>query len=203
MKPGLVIVDRDGVINFDSDAYIKSVSEWVAIPGSLEALARLSRADYRVVVATNQSGIARGLYNMATLNRIHQKMAKALGEQGGRIDAIFFCPHGPDDGCHCRKPKPGLLHEISERLKVGLAGVPVVGDSLSDLECADATGALPMLVKTGKGAADLARNWKRRRLREACLQTLVFDDLAAFTESLLRGDLESAITTARGHVSAD
>ena len=151
MKPGLVIVDRDGVINFDSDAYIKSVSEWVAIPGSLEALVRLSRADYRVVVATNQSGIARGLYNMATLNRIHQKMTKALGEQGGRIDAIFFCPHGPDDGCHCRKPKPGLLPEISERLKVGLAGVPVVGDSLSDLECADATGALPVLVKTGKG----------------------------------------------------
>ena len=202
MKPGLVIVDRDGVINFDSDAYIKSVSEWVAIPGSLEALARLSRADYRVVVATNQSGIARGLYGMETLNRIHQKMAKALSEHGGRIDAIFFCPHGPDDGCHCRKPKPGLLHEISERLKVGLAGVPVVGDSLSDLKCADATGALPVLVKTGKGP----RTWPKLEAAQAqgsLLQTLVFDDLADFTESLLRGDLESVIAASRGYASAD
>ena len=202
MKPGLVIVDRDGVINFDSDAYIKSVSEWVAIPGSLEALARLSRADYRVVVATNQSGIARGLYNMATLNRIHQKMAKALGEHGGRIDAIFFCPHSPDDGCDCRKPKPGLLHEISERLKVGLAGVPVVGESLSDLECANATGALPVLVKTGKGL----RTWPKLEAAQAqgsLLQTLVFDDLATFTESLLRGDLETVIVASRGRASAD
>jgi len=202
MKPGLVIVDRDGVINFDSDAYIKSVSEWVAIPGSLEALARLSRADYRVVVATNQSGIARGLYDMETLNRIHQKMAKALSEHGGQIDAIFFCPHGPEDGCDCRKPKPGLLHEISDRLKVELAGAPVVGDSLHDLECADATGALPVLVKTGKGP----RTWPKLEAAQAAgslLQTLVFDDLAAFAESLLRGDLESAITACRGHASSD
>ena len=197
MKTGLVIVDRDGVINFDSDAYIKSVSEWVAIPGSLEAIARLSRADYRVVVATNQSGIARGLYDMETLNRIHQKMTKALGEHGGRIDAIFFCPHGPDDNCHCRKPKPGLLYEIKERLKIDLAGVPVVGDSLRDLECADAVGALPVLVRTGKGS----RTWPNLEAAQATgklLQTLVFDDLAAFTESLLRGDLEDVIATPRG-----
>jgi len=197
MKTGLVIVDRDGVINFDSDAYIKSVSEWVAIPGSLEAIARLSRADYRVVVATNQSGIARGLYDMETLNRIHQKMTKALGEHGGRIDAIFFCPHGPDDNCHCRKPKPGLLYEIKERLKVDLAGVPVVGDSLRDLECADSVGALPVLVRTGKGS----RTWPKLEAAQATgklLQTLVFDDLAAFTESLLRGDLEDVIATPRG-----
>jgi len=197
MKTGLVIVDRDGVINFDSDAYIKSVSEWVAIPGSLEAIARLSRADYRVVVATNQSGIARGLYDMETLNRIHQKMTKALGEHGGRIDAIFFCPHGPDDNCHCRKPKPGLLYEIKERLKVDLAGVPVVGDSLRDLECADSVGAQPVLVRTGKGP----RTWPKLEAAQATgklLQTLVFDDLAAFTESLLRGDLEDVIATPRG-----
>ena len=197
MKPGLVIVDRDGVINFDSDAYIKSVSEWIAIPGSLEAIARLSRADYRVVVATNQSGIARGLYDMETLNRIHQKMAKTLGEQGGRIDAIFFCPHGPDDNCDCRKPKPGLLHEIKDRLKVELAGVPLVGDSLRDLECAEAVGALPILVRTGKGPRTLPQ-LEDAQAAGKLLRTVVFDDLAAFTESLLRGDLEDAIAASRG-----
>ncbi|HCX88809.1 MAG TPA: D-glycero-beta-D-manno-heptose-1,7-bisphosphate 7-phosphatase [Gammaproteobacteria bacterium] len=202
MKPGLVIIDRDGVINFDSDAYIKSVSEWAAIPGSLEALARLSRADYRVVVATNQSGIARGLFDMETLNRIHQKMTNALSEHGGRIDAIFFCPHGPDDGCDCRKPEPGLLHEIIERLKVGLVGVPVVGDSLRDLESAEATGALPILVRTGKGL----RTWPKLEAAQATgslLQTCVFDDLAAFAENLLRGNLENAIAACRGQAAAD
>ncbi|HJP07212.1 MAG: D-glycero-beta-D-manno-heptose 1,7-bisphosphate 7-phosphatase [Proteobacteria bacterium] len=192
MKSGLVIVDRDGVINFDSDAYIKSVAEWVAIPGSLEALARLSRAHYRVVVATNQSGIARGLYTMETLNRIHQKMTNSLREHGGRIDAIFFCPHGPDDQCACRKPQPGLLYEISERLNAPLAGVPLVGDSLRDLQSAAAVGALPVLVRSGKGLRAV------QALNEAQAsgtlgEVPVYDDLAAFTDDLLSGAVNPAI----------
>ena len=188
MKSHLVILDRDGVINYDSDDYIKSVAEWSPIPGSLEAIARLSRADFRIVVATNQSGIARGLYNLTTLNQIHQKMTAALRDHGGQIEAIFFCPHGPDDGCDCRKPRPGLLHQISERLNVPLADVPVVGDSLRDLQCASRVGARPVLVRTGKGVktesllADEEPN-------SALKNTLVFNDLADFTEALLQGNL--------------
>lgn len=187
MKSGLVILDRDGVINFDSDDYIKTPAEWIPIPGSLEAVARLTRADYTVVVATNQSGIARGLYDMATLNQIHHKMTGALRDHGGQIDAVFFCPHGPNDNCHCRKPKPGLLEQISSRLNVSLNGVPVVGDSLRDLECAQAVGALPALVRTGNGKRT------EDQLPEALKGVAVFDDLAAFTEALLLGGLEPLI----------
>jgi len=152
----LVILDRDGVINLDSDQYIKSPQEWTPIPGSLEAIARLTQAGFRVVVATNQSGLGRGLFDMATLNAMHDKMHKAVGQLGGRIDAVFFCPHAQDAGCACRKPKPGMLLEIAERFKLALAGVPVIGDSLRDLQAASAAGARPLLVLTGKGEKTLA-----------------------------------------------
>jgi D-glycero-D-manno-heptose 1,7-bisphosphate phosphatase len=147
----LVILDRDGTINYDSDQYIKSAAEWKPIPGSLQAIARLNQGGWRIVVATNQSGIARGLFDMAALNAIHAEMHRAVGLAGGRIDAIFFCPHAADSGCRCRKPKPGLLLEIASRMDVSLAEVPMVGDSLRDLEAAAAAGAMPYLVLTGKG----------------------------------------------------
>ena len=147
----LVILDRDGTINEDSDQYIKSPAEWKPIPGSLEAIARLTQGGWRCVVATNQSGIARGLFDMATLNAIHAEMHRAVTQAGGRIDAIFFCPHAADSNCECRKPKPGLLREIASRLDVELAGVPMVGDSLRDVAAAAAVGAKPYLVLTGKG----------------------------------------------------
>jgi D-glycero-D-manno-heptose 1,7-bisphosphate phosphatase len=147
----LVILDRDGVINLDSDQYIKSPEEWKPIAGSLEAIARFTQAGFRVVVATNQSGLGRGLFDMATLNAMHDKMHKAVNQLGGRIDAVFFCPHAQDTGCACRKPKPGMLLEIAERFNVPLAGVPAIGDSLRDLEAARAAGARPVLVLTGKG----------------------------------------------------
>jgi D-glycero-D-manno-heptose 1,7-bisphosphate phosphatase len=147
----LVILDRDGTINEDSDQYIKSPLEWKPIPGSLEAIARLTQGGWRCVVATNQSGIARGLFDMATLNAIHAEMHRAVNQAGGRIEAIFFCPHAADSNCQCRKPKPGLLLEIAERLDTEILGVPMIGDSLRDLEAAVAAGAKPWLVLTGKG----------------------------------------------------
>ena len=147
----LIILDRDGVINIDSPEYIKSPAEWKPIPGSLEAIARLNHDGYHVVVATNQSGIGRGLFEVAALNAIHEKMHKALAQAGGRIDAVFFCPHGADAGCSCRKPLPGLLEEIAHRFSTELAGVPCIGDSLRDLQAAAAVGAQTILVLTGKG----------------------------------------------------
>ncbi len=147
----LVILDRDGVINYDSDQFIKTPDEWRPIPGSLEAIARLNQWGYRVVVATNQSGIGRGLFEMDMLNSIHNKMMKSAAQVGGRIDAVFFCPHTTTDDCACRKPKPGMLHEIASRYNTDLNGVPLIGDSLRDLQAATAIGAQPMLVMTGKG----------------------------------------------------
>jgi D-glycero-D-manno-heptose 1,7-bisphosphate phosphatase len=151
----LVILDRDGVINLDSEHYIKSPEEWKPIAGSLEAIARFTQAGFRVVVATNQSGVGRGLFNMATLNATHDKMHKAVNQLGGRIDAVFFCPHAQDAGCACRKPQPGMLLEIAGRFNVALAGVPAIGDSLRDLQAASAAGARPILVLTGKGQQTL------------------------------------------------
>ena len=152
----LVILDRDGVINYDSAEFIKTPEEWKPIPGSLEAIARLNQAGHRVVVATNQSGIGRGLLDMATLNAIHDKMHKALAHVGGRIDAVFNCPHAQDANCNCRKPKPGLLEDIARRFNVDLAGVPCIGDSLRDLQAAAQVEALPLLVLTGKGKSTAA-----------------------------------------------
>jgi D-glycero-D-manno-heptose 1,7-bisphosphate phosphatase len=147
----LVILDRDGVINFDSDQFIKNPREWSPIPGSLEAIAQLNQAGYRVVVATNQSGIGRGLFDMATLNAIHAKMHKLVAQVGGRIDAVFFCPHASDSRCACRKPKAGLFSDIAARFHVDVSNVYAVGDALRDMQAAISVGARPLLVKTGKG----------------------------------------------------
>jgi D-glycero-D-manno-heptose 1,7-bisphosphate phosphatase len=147
----LAILDRDGTINQDSAQYIKSPAEWKPIPGSLEAIARLTQGGWRIAVATNQSGLSRGLFDMSTLNAIHAEMHRAVGQAGGRIDAIFFCPHAADSNCECRKPKPGLLHEVASRFGVDLEGVPMIGDSLRDVTAAAAAGAQPWLVLTGNG----------------------------------------------------
>jgi D-glycero-D-manno-heptose 1,7-bisphosphate phosphatase len=148
----LVILDRDGVINQDSDQFIKNTTEWKPIPGSLEAIAKLNHAGFRVVVASNQSGIGRGLLDMGALNAINDKMYRVLAQVGGRIDALFYCPHAADANCDCRKPKPGMFIDIAQRFNVDLAGVSSVGDSLRDLQAAATAGAQPMLVLTGKGA---------------------------------------------------
>lgn len=147
----LIILDRDGVINHDSDQFIKKPDEWIPIEGSLEAISRLNHAGYRVVIATNQSGIGRGLFDTDTLNRIHQKMHRSLAAVGGAIDAVFFCPHSAEDRCHCRKPKAGMFHEIERRFGISLKDVPCVGDSLRDLQAGASVGCKPYLVLTGKG----------------------------------------------------
>ena len=152
----LVILDRDGVINQDSDDFIKTLDEFILLPGSLEAIKRLKQAGYQVVVATNQSGIARGYLTLDTLNAMHGKLNGLLAEIDATIDGYFYCPHGPDDGCECRKPKPGLYQQISQQFNVSLEGIPVIGDSLRDLEAARAVGAKPILVRTGKGRRTLA-----------------------------------------------
>jgi len=151
----MVILDRDGVINEDSDQYIKTPDEWRPIPGSLEAIAQLNHEGYRVLVVSNQSGLGRGLFDIHALNAIHQKMHRELSRLGGHIDCILFCPHRPDEGCRCRKPKPGLFEEIAHRFHSRLQGVPVVGDALRDIEVARAVGAQPILVLTGKGKLTL------------------------------------------------
>ena len=173
----LVVLDRDGVINHDSDFYIKSPDEWRPISGSLDAIARLNQWGFRVVVATNQSGIGRGLFGMDTLNAIHEKMLKAVAQAGGRIDAIFFCPHTSADKCDCRKPKPGMLEQIANRYNIELQGVPVIGDSLRDLQSAIAVAAQPMLVLTGKGKITQADD-------QLPAGTPVYADLAAAVHHL-------------------
>jgi D-glycero-D-manno-heptose 1,7-bisphosphate phosphatase len=173
----LVILDRDGVINFDSDAFIKTPDEWKPIPGSLEAIARLTQAGYKVVVATNQSGISRGLLDMVALNAINDKMCKAANQAGGRIDAMFFCPHASTDNCACRKPATGMFKEISDRFGLELKGVPAIGDSLRDLQAAAAVGADPILLLTGKGKKTAATGG----MPEA---TKIFPNLAAAVDIL-------------------
>ena len=172
----LVILDRDGVVNEDSDAFIKTAEEWRPIPGSLEAIARLNQAGYRVVVCTNQSGIGRGLLRSEDLHAMHVKMDRLLAQIGGRIDAVFFCPDTPDNASEFRKPSPGMLFDIAMRLHVDLTDVPVVGDSESDLLAAARAGARPCLVRTGKG------QWTERKLSEP---VATFDNLAAFVDHLL------------------
>lgn len=173
----LIILDRDGVINFESAQFIKSPEEWRPHPGSLEAVARLNHAGYHVVVATNQSGLGRGLFDMAILNAIHEKMHRAVNQAGGRIDAIFYCPHTAKDQCTCRKPSAGMLRAIGERFNTPLVAVPSVGDGLRDLQAAAVVGAIPMLVLTGKG---------EKTLEEGGLPagTRTFPDLAAVAEAL-------------------
>ncbi len=147
----LIILDRDGVINEDSEDYIKSPDEWIPIPGSIDAIARLNHAGYSVAIASNQSGIARGYFDLETLAAMSVKMCNLLSQHGGRIDAMIFCPHGPKDGCDCRKPKPGMLIEIGNRFKTSLSKVLFVGDNINDIKAAQAAGVKPVLVKTGKG----------------------------------------------------
>ncbi len=174
----LVVLDRDGVINFDSVHFIKSTNEWIPIQGSLEAIALLNQNGYRVAIATNQSGISRGLFDMVTLNAIHDKMHKALGQLGGRIDAMFYCPHAAENHCSCRKPKPGMMEEIGRRFGMDMKGVPMVGDALRDLQAGAVLGMQPILVRTGKGEATLAAGG----LPEG---TLVFADLAEAVQHII------------------
>ena len=175
----LVILDRDGVINEESQDFIKAPEEWHPLPGSLEAVGKLSRAGWTVVVASNQSGLRRKLLDIGDLNRIHDRMHRALAEVGGRIDAIFICPHLPRDHCRCRKPSTAMLLEIGERLRTPLAGVPFVGDRLNDVKAAREAGALPWLVRTGHGQEVLAGGEDLDDVR-------VFDDLAAAADTLVR-----------------
>ncbi|HEU4844039.1 MAG TPA: D-glycero-beta-D-manno-heptose 1,7-bisphosphate 7-phosphatase [Burkholderiaceae bacterium] len=175
----LIILDRDGVINHDSPDFIKSPAEWHAIPGSLEAIARLNQAGYRVVVASNQSGIAREFFDMTILNAIHQKMHMLAQQVGATIDAVFFCPHAAADSCDCRKPKPGMFDEIAKRYQVSLKGVPTVGDSLRDLQAGYNSGCVPYLVLTGKGE-------KTHSTGGLPPGTQVFPDLAAMVSHLLK-----------------
>jgi D-glycero-D-manno-heptose 1,7-bisphosphate phosphatase len=176
----LIILDRDGVINQDSDSYIKHPDEWIPIEDSLQAIAKLSRAGYRVFVATNQSGLARGLFDIETLNAIHRKMTDAVQAVGGNIEAILFCPHGPDDNCDCRKPKPGLYEEIGSRTQQSLKDIPIVGDSLRDIEAALSVQASPILVRTGKGER------AEEQLRSTYPHVPVFADLHNVTEYLIK-----------------
>ncbi|MEZ2745779.1 D-glycero-beta-D-manno-heptose 1,7-bisphosphate 7-phosphatase [Halopseudomonas bauzanensis] len=173
----LIILDRDGVINEDSDAFVKSVAEWRPLPGSIEAIARLSKAGWTVAVATNQSGLARGYFTAQTLEAMHQRLRELVAAQGGHVDLIRHCPHGPDDGCDCRKPLSGLFRQIAEHYAVTLDGVPTVGDSLRDLQAGASVGCQPYLVRTGKGRATEGKSLPAG--------TRVFDDLAAVASYLL------------------
>ena len=184
----LIILDRDGVLNFDSDAFIKSPQEWRPIPGSLEAVARLNQAGYRVVVATNQSGVARGLFTMATLNAIHHKMHEAAQQAGAHFDAVFFCPHAHSDNCDCRKPKAGMLHALATRFELSLKGVPTVGDSLRDMQAGYVSGCKPYLVLTGKGE-------KTRDAGGLPPGTTIHENLAAVVDLLLKDIVTLPITT--------
>lgn len=178
MTRPLIILDRDGVINEDSEAFVKSAAEWVALPGSLEAIARLTRNGWRTVVATNQSGLARGKFSYADLSAMHRKAQQQLAALGGRIDGWFYCPHGPHDECLCRKPRHGLYTQIERALGQSVAEVPAVGDSLRDLTAARAANAQPILVRTGNGArtqSQLLQDWG----------VPVYTDLASVVSDLL------------------
>lgn len=176
---GLVILDRDGVVNRDSDAFIKNAGEWQPLPGSIEAIASLSCGGFTLAVASNQSGIARGLFDQCDLDAMHHKFLGLVDAAGGRISKIVICPHGPDDDCDCRKPRPGLLEQLATHFETSLAGVPVIGDSLRDLEAAAAVNARPILVRTGKGARTEAA------LPVRFANIAVYDDLTAAARALL------------------
>lgn len=184
----LIILDRDGTINEDRDDYVKSPQEWVPLPGALEAIARLNHAGWHTVLATNQSGLGRGLFDMAVLNEMHARMNQLLARHGGRIDAVFFCPHAPEDHCDCRKPLPGLILQIGERYGVELREVPVVGDSLRDMQAGQAAGCPTHLVLTGKlGEAD---DDQIAQVLRQVPGTEVHADLCAFAETIIHRDRE-------------
>lgn len=180
----LVILDRDGVINEDSADFIKSVAEWIPIPGSIDAIAHLSRAGFTVVVATNQSGLGRGLFTVDDLNAMHQRLNTLVEEAGGKLAGIYYCPHRPDEGCVCRKPAPGLLDAIACELEVELKGAVTVGDSLRDLQAGLARGCEPILVRTGKGAGTEA---SLLAADHSVIQNLkVFDSLSSCADFLIQ-----------------
>ena len=185
MKKKLIILDRDGVINEDSDDYIKSPEEYVPVPGSLEAITLLNKAGYTVVVASNQSGIARGYFNQDTLDKMHDKLSALLAKKGGRIDRIYVCPHGPDDNCDCRKPRPGLLKDILKDYPVDPRKVIVIGDSLKDLQVARAVEMVPVLVRTGKGANTEAMINNDDNYKIEFENIKIYDDLSQAVEDLL------------------
>jgi D-glycero-D-manno-heptose 1,7-bisphosphate phosphatase len=178
-EKGLVVLDRDGVINQDSSAFVKSAEEWLPLSESIAAIAALSRAGFTVAIASNQSGLARGLFDAAALATMHEKMQRLVAAEGGRVDHIIVCPHGPDDGCDCRKPKPGMLLKLGKHYGVSLHGVPTVGDSLRDLEAAAAAGARPILVRTGNGEITAGS------LPAEFASIEVYDDLAAAAAALV------------------
>ena len=182
MTQPLIILDRDGVINEDSDEYIKSPDEFIPIVGSLAAIAKLKRAGYTIVIATNQSGIARGYFDENTLHAMHEKLHTLLAAEGGRIDKIYYCPHGPDDDCDCRKPKPGLLQQILKDYPVNPAEVVAIGDSLRDLQAALAVGIPSILVRTGKGSKTETQISKGRNAFDTIP---VFDNLGEAVDALL------------------
>ena len=181
----LVILDRDGTINEDSDEYVKSEAEWMPLPGALEAIARLTQQGWHVVVASNQSGLGRGLFDVAALNAMHAKMHKLLAAVGGRVEAVFYCPHGPDQACRCRKPRPGLFEQIGERYGVSLRGVPAVGDSARDLVAGAAVGCESHLVLTGKGAKLRGLDLPAALPADFPAGTRVHADLMAFADHLI------------------
>jgi len=191
----LIILDRDGTINEDRDDFVKSPDEWVPLPGALEAIARLNQAGWQTVIATNQSGLGRGLFDMASLTAMHTKMNAALARVGGRIGAVFFCPHAPEDQCSCRKPLPGLYQQIGERFGLALGSVPVVGDSERDIEAAAAAGCPAHLVRTGKGA--LMTEAQIAQLVEKVPGLQVHADLAAFAESMIQRERTARGTTGK------
>ena len=185
MTDKLIILDRDGVINVDLPNYVKSTDEWELIPGSIEAIASLSRLGYRIVVATNQQGIGKGLYSVNTLNQLHEKLNRELVQLGGRIDAFFFCPHLASVECPCRKPNPGMLLEAAKRFGVNIHDCYVVGDSITDLLAANVAGAIPILVKTGKGELSASKIKSDSELID--LQSIkVFKDLHEFVSILVK-----------------
>ena len=176
---GLIILDRDGVINHDSEHFIKNVEEWQPIPGSLQAIAALTKAGFTLAIASNQSGIARGLFDQDALDAMHAKMLGLINAAGGHIGRVVICPHGPDDGCACRKPRPGMLEQLAQHFDTSLEGVPVIGDALRDLEAAAAVGARPILVRSGQGRRTEAA------LPERFAGVPVYDDLAAAARALI------------------
>jgi D-glycero-D-manno-heptose 1,7-bisphosphate phosphatase len=193
----LVILDRDGTLNEDRDDYVKSPDEWVPIPGALEAVAKLNHAGWHVVVATNQSGLGRGLFDMGTLNAMHRKMNEALARLGGRIDAVFFCPHAPEDQCGCRKPLPGLFEMIGERYGIELAGVPVVGNSPREIDAALAVGARPHLVRSGRWAR--GDEGEFTQLIERVPHLPVYAHLAACAQALIAAEPKRRVAAASAH----
>ena len=200
----LVILDRDGTINHERDDYIKSADEWVPLPGAIEAIARLNHAGWHVVVATNQSGIGRGLFDMAAMNAMHAKMHQMLARHGGRVDAVFFCPHTPEDMCTCRKPQPGLFKMIGERFGVALEEVPMVGDLPRDVLAAQSVGCEPHLVRTGQAAA--MTESELVDLRRQVPDLTIHPDLSAFADFLILRDRQahgedSPVATHMGELS--